>query len=254
VGRSTGLEETVAEIEEATYYGAEWADLYETYQVPSAEETDAAVATLLALADGRPVRELAAGTGRVAVPLARAGLRVVATDISSEMLAVLSSKEGADLLETHCEDAATPGEPGFGVVAILLNSVFAAITAQHQRAIFEAAASWLLPEGLFVVEHAVPNLFGWPAAQCFDEDNGSRVFRELNHWDPVTQRVDLQFTFVDGGKAFEQAARLRWIWPAECDLMAELMGFDLAERWSDWERSDFGPGSRWAVSVYRLRD
>lgn len=38
-------------------------------------------------AAGHPVLELAAGTGRVAIPIARAGVRVVGLDASKEMLA-----------------------------------------------------------------------------------------------------------------------------------------------------------------------
>jgi hypothetical protein len=44
--------------------------------------------------------------------------------------------------------------------------------------------------------------------------------------------------------------RFRYAWPAELDLMAELAGLRLRERWASWRRAPFGASSRQHVSVY----
>jgi hypothetical protein len=42
---------------------------------------------------------------------------------------------------------------------------------------------------------------------------------------------------------------IRYIWPSELDLMAELAGLRLRERWGGWNREALAvPG--WHVSVY----
>ena len=47
------------------------------------------------------------------------------------------------------------------------------------------------------------------------------------------------------------AGNFRYIWPAECDLMAQLAGLDLESRAADWQGSDFTGDSENHVSVWR---
>jgi hypothetical protein len=42
----------------------------------------------------------------------------------------------------------------------------------------------------------------------------------------------------------------RYVWPAELDLMAQLAGMRLVERWADWDRSPFTARSVKHVSVW----
>ena len=42
----------------------------------------------------------------------------------------------------------------------------------------------------------------------------------------------------------------RYVWPAELDLMAQLAGMRLRERWSGWKREPFTSDSRKHVSVW----
>jgi len=56
-------------------------------------------------------------------------------------------------------------------------------------------------------------------------------------------------TLVDG--AWERASvPFRYAWPAEFDLMAQLAGLSLRERWSDWRREPFTSESAKHVSVW----
>src|ERR687888_124756 len=47
-----------------------------------------------------------------------------------------------------------------------------------------------------------------------------------------------------------QVACFRYVWPAELDLMAQLAGMSLRERWSGWKREPFTSESRKHVSVW----
>jgi hypothetical protein len=42
----------------------------------------------------------------------------------------------------------------------------------------------------------------------------------------------------------------RYVWPSELDLMAELAGMRLRDRWADWNREPFSGESRKHVSVW----
>ena len=42
----------------------------------------------------------------------------------------------------------------------------------------------------------------------------------------------------------------RYVWPAELDLMAQLAGMTLRERWAGWTKEPFTSESRSHVSVW----
>src|SRR5262245_13406672 len=86
----------------------------------------------LAARTGGPIVELAAGTGRVAIPLAEAGHRVVGVDIDPSMLARArrrateagrTTAARLSFVEGDVFDAEIPGAGGFGMACIALNSI-----------------------------------------------------------------------------------------------------------------------------------
>jgi hypothetical protein len=44
---------------------------------------------------------------------------------------------------------------------------------------------------------------------------------------------------------------LRYAWPSELDLMAQLAGLALESRWGDWSGAPFTSSSDRHISVYR---
>jgi hypothetical protein len=52
------------------------------------------------------------------------------------------------------------------------------------------------------------------------------------------------------GRVEQLSVPFRYAFPAEYDLMAELAGMRLRERWSDWSRAPFTSDSRSHVSVW----
>ena len=57
------------------------------------------------------------------------------------------------------------------------------------------------------------------------------------------------FSFVDG-QLEHRSAPYRYVWPSELDLMAQLAGMTLRERWAGWKREPFTSESRTSVSVW----
>jgi hypothetical protein len=55
---------------------------------------------------------------------------------------------------------------------------------------------------------------------------------------------------IDDGRADVFPSPHRFVWPSELDLMGELAGLRLLERWADWTRSAFAAESRSHVSVW----
>ena len=66
------------------------------------------------------------------------------------------------------------------------------------------------------------------------------------------QVVSHHFHYDEDGQARLYRSPHRYVWPAELDLMGELGGFELEDRFADWDGSEFTAESRSHVSVYRL--
>jgi len=80
---------------------------------------------------------------------------------------------------------------------------------------------------------------------------------EEDHWgideyDVANQGlVSHHFSRREDGRFERSSIPFRYTWPAELDLMAQLAGMELRERWADWDRSPFTGESRKHVSVWQ---
>jgi SAM-dependent methyltransferase len=133
-------------------YGREWAEDYDVWEDDGGEDAAAAVARLLELAAGRPVLEVGAGTGRVAIPQAHPGATVTATDISPEMIAVLRRKDPDGCVDARVEGMEAISGGPYGLIANLLSSLLMLREPDQQFAALRSAAAALEVGGLLVVE------------------------------------------------------------------------------------------------------
>src|SRR5205807_9699512 len=121
---------------------------------------------LAALAGHGPTLEFGIGTGRIALPLAQRGVRVIGIDNSEAMVARLRAKPGAaDINVTIGNFATTRVDGEFTLVYLVFNTIFNLITQDEQVACFRNAADHLTVGGHFVVELAVPELQRLPPGQ-----------------------------------------------------------------------------------------
>jgi len=75
------------------------------------------------------------------------------------------------------------------------------------------------------------------------------VFLDVSMHDPVHQRVSVQLLVFEESGFRMFPVELRYVWLSELDLMAQLAGLRLRERWGDWSREPFtGEGKH--ISVY----
>src|SRR5947207_8957278 len=81
---------------------------------------DPIVDFVASLARGGAALELGIGTGRVALPLARRGIRVHGIDLSEAMVAKLRAKPGAEKIGVTIGDFATTAVEGTFSVAYLV--------------------------------------------------------------------------------------------------------------------------------------
>jgi SAM-dependent methyltransferase len=200
--------------------------------------------------DGRAL-EFAIGTGRIALPLAERGVRVVGIDNSEPMLARLREKPGAERLEAMVGDMATTRVDGeFSLVYLVFNTIFNLTTQDGQVACFANAAAHLGSGGRFVIEARVPELQRLPLGQTVLPWRADPTGMSYYVYDVVTQRLSGQHYYLEDGAITPSPTEMRYAWPAELDLMARLAGMRLEHRWAGWRGEPFTGLSPSHVSVY----
>jgi len=203
-------------------------------------------------ATGRAL-EFGIGTGRIAIPLHQRGSDVAGVDLSPAMIRHLRSKISADQMPVTEGSMATVSVPGsFSVVYVVFNSIANLRTQDEQVECFLNAARHLEDGGRFVVELFVPPLRQLTPGATAVPFDVSEAHVGLDTFDLVSQEcVSHHFTRQSDGRFHYGVGHFRYIWPAECDLMARLAGLELESRHADWIGTPFTAESARHVSVWR---
>ncbi len=229
------------------------------YEVDSGLETeDIPFYLALARRAAGPILEVACGTGRVLVPLARAGFEVVGLDVSPAMLEIARAKVEAAGLQARIRlvqaDARSfaLGER-FGLAVVALNSFMHFVEDGDPERVLLAVARHLRPEGLLAID--LPN----PEATLLAERDGALVHewtRRLGADGRMvqklrSQRVDsarqvLQVEFVYDDLAPDGLLRrtvlsfpMRYFFPREMDLLLEKCGYEVEGVYGSHELDPF---------------
>ncbi len=220
------------------------------------ETVDPAVDFLARLAGEGPALEFAIGTGRIAVPLLARGVPVSGIELSQPMVDRLREKAPERGLPVVVGDMATATVPGeFALVYVVWNSISNLRTQDEQVRCFANAARHLAPGGRFVVELWVPQLRRFPPGQTAVPFEVSDEHLGFDTLDLATQQgTSHHYHRRDDGSVTYGASNFRYIWPAECDLMARLAGLELEQRTADWAGAPFTSDSENHISVWRKPD
>jgi len=189
----------------------------------------------------------------VAVPLSARGVRVAGIELSEPMVAQLRRKVDQDTVPVVVGDMATARVPGqFALVYLVFNTIGNLRTQHEQVECFRNAARHLAPGGRFVVEVGVPALRLLPPGQVAVPFDVSDQHVGFDTYDVVTQQATSHHYSREADGSFRRGAHhFRYVWPAECDLMAQLAGLELEERVADWHGNPFTAQSPSHVSVWR---
>ncbi|MFI5254304.1 MAG: class I SAM-dependent methyltransferase [Candidatus Limnocylindrales bacterium] len=223
-----------------------------------------------------PILELAAGSGRIVVPLAAAGHAVVGVDRDAAMLArARAAWAGADkgrargsleLVEADLRSVELGAR--FDLVILALNGLLLMGNANDQQAALSAMARHLRPgHGRAVVDVWLPgpdDLAAYDGRlvdewQRPDPESGDVVAKLSSaRFEPATAEVELVTLFDSwpaGGGPLTRVARtdrMRLLGPAELAGMAAAAGLRTEQLAGDYGLSPFGPGAERVVLVAGL--
>jgi SAM-dependent methyltransferase len=217
-----------------------------------------------------PVLELAAGTGRLAIPLAEAGHRVTAVDLDPAMLdrarqraAGMAGEDRLTFVEADLVGLRLPDAGGYGLAFIALNSLLVLGSRAAQRAALRTLADHLAPRGLAVVDVWLPDaddlarfdgrvMLEWPR---LDPETGTIVTKVASAiHDAAAATVTLTTIFEEGGQGegirrWVRRDRLRLVSADELREFALDAGLEVELLAGDYGLGPMGPGSERAVLV-----
>jgi SAM-dependent methyltransferase len=222
--------------------------------ISAPEFVDPVVDFLAGLAGDGGALEFAIGTGRIALPLSRRGVRVQGIDLSPDMVAQLRKKPGSEEIGVTVGDIASAEVDGggpFRLVYLVFNTIGNLTNQEDQVACFCNAARHLEPGGYFVIEVGVPPLRRLPpgdTVRAFLVRPDHLGFDEFD----VAAQQGVSHHYMIAGDRFERfSTPYRFVWPSELDLMARIAGMELRERWGGWDRRPFTSESTNHVSVWQ---
>ena len=198
-----------------------------------------------AVRSGGPVLELGVGTGRIAVPVAASGVRVVGVDLSAGMLEVAGERAALagvelDLRQGDMRDPPVEGE--FPLVLCPFRSLLHMETDTDRRAALRAIARCLSGDGRFVFD-----VFA-PGADDIADMHGRWLEREPGiweraDWDEATRTLILRLRSAGG----ESEMSLAWLSVAEWKELLRDEGFvvDAVYGWFDRSPWRGGEDSVW---------
>lgn len=218
----------------------------------------------LAERSGGSVLDLATGTGRVALALARDGHAVTAVDISPAMLAHAAAKPGAEDVEWVEQDARSLKlRRRFDLVTLAGNAFQQLLTNDDRDAVLRAVYRQLLPGGTFAFALRFPQ----PAELArrvdlpelwhtyLDAEGRQVVVSGTQHYHPVAQAMHhetYRHFAVDGAPAATPTSiTLRYHFPQELEAALAARRFEVEGRYGDFDRSPLGEGALSMVYVCR---
>jgi SAM-dependent methyltransferase len=204
------------------------------------------------LASGGPVVELAVGTGRIAIPIARGGIEVIGVDASSEMLAVAGRAAQAagverlvDLRVGELEDP--PVSEKVPLVICPFRSLLHMTDEEAKLRALRAARSLLDGDGRFVFD-----VFA-PTSDDIAETHGLWLEREPGiheraDWDESARTLRLSVRSTGAQATFH----LHWLSAPEWLRLIDLAGFDVEAMYGWFDRRPY-EGDEDMIFVLRRR-
>jgi SAM-dependent methyltransferase len=249
-------------------YEDEWsAEIYD-YEVQSLG--DLPFWQSLAESAGGPMLELACGTGRLVLPLARAGFTVTGLDASPFMLAVAERKlaQEAEEVRARCRlvqgsMAGFPLGEQFDLIYIPARGFQFLLTREDQRSCLECCARHLRPEGRLAIDVFNPRLDLLTSPEGhrvgpteFEGPDGVTVtHRAHSEYDRANQTVSglqrYEYDSDQGHVVREYSLTLHYLFRFEMEWMLEACGFEVEALYGSFDRSEFTADSPEMVFVGR---
>lgn len=211
------------------------AELYDPWSASVVE--DVAFYLEEARRSGGPVVELGVGTGRIAVPIAADGIRVIGVDSSRGMLEICARRAAlagvdVDLRVGDLRDP--PVAERVPLVICPFRSLLHMHTDKDRRRALGSIHALLVPGGRFVFDVFAPGTEDIHATHDRWLEREPGIF-ERAVWDPA----DRTLTLTVRGKGSETTMALAWLSAAEWRALLEGSGFEVEACYGWFDRRPY---------------
>jgi SAM-dependent methyltransferase len=197
---------------------------------------------------GGPVLELGVGTGRIAVPIAAAGIEVVGVDLSNGMLEVAletAKLAGVEIDLRYGDMRDPPVEGEFPLVIAPFRSLLHMETDADRRAVLRAVKRHLAPKGHFVFD-----VFA-PSPDDIKETQGLWLEREPGIWERADWHEGSRTLVLHvRAEAGESEMSLSWLDRREWTALLREEGFVIEHTYGWFDRTPWVGGED---SIYICR-
>jgi len=215
---------------------------------------------------GGPVLELGCGSGRLTIPIARAGIQIVGADLSRPMLQAARAKARAAGVEVDLREADMRGfemPERFSAILIAGNSLLHLLTLEELKQCLASVRRHLAPGGRFLFDISKWDLGRlacdasqrYPVYTLSDPKRGEIAIEESASYDTARQvRSIVWYLSVPGVPDFRVIKySLRVIFPQELVLLLEVAGFKLETRYGEFTREPFDSNSPRQVVICSVK-
>jgi len=221
-----------------------------------------------AKAAGGLVLECGVGTGRVAIPLAKAGISVVGIDINERMLAIAREKLAKESPDVQSRAKLVKAdmrnfklEEKFSLCIIPFNTFLHMLTVEDQEAALKAVRGHLVSEGLLIISVFNPdltrpqNVVRLEIVKQVRDELVMRFFTQSFDFPNQTTTVQYIYDFVrsDGSvkRVVVSPLKLRYLFYDEMRQLLARTGYETESVYGDEEKSPFQSNSRLMIFVAR---
>jgi 2-polyprenyl-3-methyl-5-hydroxy-6-metoxy-1,4-benzoquinol methylase len=204
---------------------------------------------------GGAVLEVACGTGRITLPIAREGVDITGLDISRPMLELAARKAEAEglavtWLEQDCRDIRVP-QP-FSLIFSATNAMQHLQDLDSIQAFYASARRALRSDGMLVLDVFNPNIakLSRSASERYlhktmvDEQGRELRVEAASYYEAATQVLCFTLSYLRGEQCIQtKHVRMRCFFPEELLALCQLNGFEVVERYGDYERQGFSGNS-----------
>ena len=212
-----------------------------------------------------PVLELACGTGRLTIPIAQSGVEIAGLDLSPSMLSHARKKADAARLEIQWIEADCRTfslNCRFGLIFMPFHSMQHLHEYASVSALFANVRKHLAEAGRFVFDVFNPSisiLSRDPNQRNVDrrfedpEGRGTVTLETTAIYDDRAQvnHIKMYFSLPDAEDYRVEPLSLRCFFPQELDLVVRTNGFEIEEKYGNFERKLFASGDPKQVVVCR---
>ncbi len=209
-----------------------------------------------------PIIELACGTGRLTIPMAKRGFQMIGVDLHEGMLerAKQKAKEqrvSIELLRQDCTKLTIPVKSS--LVFMTGNSFQHFLTNELQDALLQSVHRHLIEDGIFIFDTRNPLLHELAAVdeyeQTYSDKSGNQIIEfHREEYDAMTQilhcHTDREIYQKETLITKEQdGISLRFSFPIEMARLLEHNGFEVLHQFGDWDKNELNAKSVYMVYV-----